>query len=98
MKHMMMTISIRLNLQSLTNTKILTVSDYYVTSYSNYLFYKDSNNLYRTDLNGGNSKLIVNNITDNFIDIFENYIYYNDSNNIWYKMNLDGSNLIKLMF
>ncbi|WP_242951814.1 Ig-like domain-containing protein [Clostridium acetobutylicum] len=88
----------KVDLQSLTNTKILTVSDYYVTSYSNYLFYKDSNNLYRTDLNGGNSKLIVNNITDNFIDIFENYIYYNDSNNIWYKMNLDGSNLIKLMF
>ncbi|MCR3760005.1 Ig-like domain-containing protein [Clostridium felsineum] len=88
----------KVDLNTLIDTKILTVTDYYVTGYNNFIYYKDATKLYRTDLNGSNSLLISNSITNKFINIFENYIYYEDSNSVWYKMNLDGSNLVKLIY
>ncbi|AAK76749.1 transglutaminase/protease-like cytokinesis protein 3 [Clostridium acetobutylicum] len=86
----------KINLSTLSDQEILKVSDYNVTNYKDYIYYKDSNKLYRADLNGDNIKLISSNITQ-WMQIYMNYIYYSNDDITWYKMDLDGSNLTNLL-
>ncbi|MCR3760006.1 Ig-like domain-containing protein [Clostridium felsineum] len=85
----------KIDLNTLSDKEILKVSDYNITNYNDYIYYKDSNKLYRTDLSGGNLKLISSNIVQ-WIQVYMGYIYYRDDDNSWFRMNLDGNNLISI--
>ncbi|WP_242875008.1 MULTISPECIES: Ig-like domain-containing protein [Clostridium] len=86
----------KVDLTTLQNNRLMSVTDYNLQVYGNYIFYKNSSSIYRSDLNGGGATLILNGVSD-FIDAAINHIYY-EANNIWYKSNLDGSGLSSMSF